>query len=128
MGAGEGGGCDGFEQGKAQEDAVRVIAAKAEPVEPNSGPSQPPPILPNDYTAPHQDIGEAPRLADYHSQEHGNWSNEGRSTGEDSAPQQMDYALGGGFSGLGGRRRTPRQQEQNKHVSSMVNYTSRSLL
>lgn len=120
MGAGEGGGSDGLQQGQAQsqQGPIQVFAARTEDVEPPSGPPQPVTDDPqDDYTGPPQVSLEAPRPAEYYSQEHGNWSNEGRSTGEDSAAQRMDYALGGGIAQLNQRRRTPRQQEQNKHVS-----------
>lgn len=122
MGAGEGGGSDGLQQDQAQfqEDLAHVLAARAEATEPASGPAQPATDDPQaDYTGGPQGSIEAPRPAEYYSQEPGNWSNEGRSTGEDSAAQRMDYALGGDNAQLntaGTRRRTPRQQEQNKHA------------
>lgn len=54
---------------------------------------------------------------------HSGFSNDARSTGEESAPPNAEFEYpddGTGIDPKGKTRRTPRQQEQNKHVSMIA--------
>jgi hypothetical protein len=82
----------------------------------------------DNYAAPGSLEEDAAHLEAFRSY-HSGFSNDARSTGEDSAPPNAEYGYqqdGGGDGSnypKGRTRRTPRQQEQNKNVSiGTLNY------
>jgi hypothetical protein len=74
-----------------------------------------------DQAALEEDAAHLEQFRNYQS----GFSNDARSTGDDSAPPNADYNYNNDFAVDGNypkssKRRTPRQQEQNKHVRNTL--------